>query len=254
LPESARTLIGSSSVDIYPWEAAYSAANSFAWRSRPSPASFATYRPELDRLNEAFFASPSRPAFVLWHRAEGVRSIDRRHQFWDEPLTFRTLIDRYDSAWRGDVLLLKSRSSLRFGPRERLETVDAEWDQWISLPRADGALLAEIEIEEPLAARLRRFILREEAAFVAVRFANGERARFRYVPDQARSGFFLRPLARNADDVAEIFAGRCARTRVEAISFKVFRPGARGPRITFWRLPGADGPLFDCDAYPPPQR
>ena len=234
-------------MDIYPWEAAYAAANSFAWRSRPSPASFATYTPDLDRLNQAFFASPSRPAFVLWHRAEGVRSIDRRHQFWDEPLTFRTLVDRYESAWRGDVLLLEARSSLRFGPRERLQTIDAEWDQWISLPRGDGALLAEIEIERPLAARLRRFLLREEAAFVAVRFANGDRVRFRYVPDQARSGLFLQPLARNADDVAELFAGRCARTRVEAVSFKAFRPGARGPRITFWRLPGALEPVFACE-------
>jgi hypothetical protein len=254
LPESARLLIGPSSVDFYPWEAAYAAANSFTWQSRPSPASFATYTPELDRLNQAFFASSSRPDFVLWLRAEGVGSIDRRHLFWDEPLTFRTLVDRYDSAWRGDVLLLKSRSSLRFGPPERLQTVDAGWNQWISLPRIDGALLAEIEIEKPLAARLRRFVLREEPAFVAVRFANGDRTRFRYVPDQAASGLFLQPLARNADDVAELFAGRCARTRVEAVSFKVFRPGARGPRITFWRLPGADGPLFDCDAYPPPQR
>ena len=95
-------------------------------------------------------------------------------------------------------------------------------------------------------ARVRRALLREEAAFVAVRFASGDRARFRYVPDQASSGLFVQPLARNADDVAAIFAGQCARTRAEAVSFKPFRPGARGPRITFWRLPGALEPVFDC--------
>jgi len=90
-------------------------------------------------------------------------------------------------------------------------------------------------------------LLREEAAFVGVRFAGGNRARFRYVPDQASSGLFVQPLARNTDDVAALFAGQCTRTRVDALSFNAFRPGARGPRITFWRLPGAQEPVFACE-------
>ena len=102
LPEAARALIGSRSVDVYPWETSYAAANAFDWSRRPSPASFATYTPELDRLDAAFFEGPSRPSFILWHTDTGVRSIDRRHLFWDEPLTFRTLLDRYDLAWQGE--------------------------------------------------------------------------------------------------------------------------------------------------------
>jgi hypothetical protein len=246
IPEEARQLIGAASVDVYPSEASYAAANDFAWRSRPSPAAFATYTPGLDRRNQAFFESPLRPAFVLWQRSEGVRSIDRRHQFWDEPLTFRTLLDGYDPVWRGDTLLLQARAQRRFGPPTLVTTMAVDWEQWLDLPRTDGGLLMAVEIDNPLPARLRRFLLREEAAFLAVRFANGDRARFRYVPDQARSGLWVEPLARNPDDVADLFAGKCLRTRVEAVRFIAFRPGARGPRVTFWRVPGAAGPVFAC--------
>jgi hypothetical protein len=248
LPASERQLIGSQSVDIYPWEASYAAANTFAWVSRPSPASFATYTPALDRQNAEFFEGPLRPSFVLWHRGEGVRSIDKRHLSWDEPLTFRTLLDRYDLARRGDVLLLQARARPRFLAPERLQSVTLDWDEWLPLPRVTGGLLAEIHIETPLRALARRVLLREEAAFLAVEFANGERARFRYVPDQAGSGFWIQPLARNGDDVAALFGGTCPRTRVEAIRFVGgFRPGAKGPRVTFWRVPGAAGPVFDCE-------
>ncbi len=246
LPEAAGARIGSRTVDVYPWETSYAAANAFAWSSRPSPASFATYTPELDRLDAAFFEAPSRPSFLLWHTDTGVRSIDRRHLFWDEPLTFRTLLDKYDLAWTGEVFLLEARPEPRFAPPVRLQTIDVDWGQPLRLPRVTGALLVEVEIDSPPSAKLRRFLLREEAAFIVVSFASGEKSRFRYVPDQARSGLWMYPLARNASDLAAIFAGRCPRSRADEVRFLEFRPGAKGPRVTFWRVPGAAGPVFEC--------
>jgi hypothetical protein len=246
LPEVARARIGSRSVDVYPWETSYAAANAFDWSRRPSPASFATYTPELDRLDAGFFEAASRPSFILWHTDTGVRSIDRRHLFWDEPLTFRTLLDRYDIAWQGEQFLLEARADPRFAPPVRLQTVDVDWGQPLRLPRVAGALLVEVEIDTPLPALLRRFLLREEAAFIVVSFANGERSRYRYVPDQARSGLFMHPLARNTPDLAAIFSGSCPRSRAEEVRFLEFRPGAKGPRVTFWRVPGAAGPVFEC--------
>jgi hypothetical protein len=246
LPDAPRRRVASQAVDVYPWESSYVAANHFNWHSRPSPASFATYTPLLDRQNAAFFERTSRPEFVVWHRSMGGRSIDKRHLFWDEPLTFRTLLDRYDLAWRGDVLLLQARPTPRFGPLERLQTVTVEWGQWLPLPHVRGGLLAEIEIDSPWPARVRRFLLREEAAFVAVRLTTGDHVRFRYVPDQARSGLWMRPLPRHAEGAAALFSGACPGNLVEEVSFLTFRPGAPGPRITFWRVPGAAGPIYDC--------
>jgi hypothetical protein len=246
LSDSDRQLIGSQPMDVYPWEAAYVAANGFNWSSRPSPASFATYTPALDRRNAAFFMLPSRPPFVLWHPTG--RSIDRRHLFWDEPLTFRALLAGYDLASRGEVLVLRARSQPRFGLPERLQTVDVEWGEALRLPRVrGGALLAEVAIGTPFPALVRRVLLREDPAYVAVRFDNGERVRFRYLPDQARSGLWMWPLPRNSYEVAALLEGTCPPTLVEEVRFLGgFRPSARGARITFWRLPVVAGPAFDC--------
>jgi len=247
LPESARGLIGSASVDVYPWEASYVVANAFHWVSRPSPASFATYTPALDARNAAFFEAFTRPRFVLWHKGLNARSIDRRHLFWDEPLTLFRLLDRYEVAWRGEEVLLSSRPEPRFAPPERMTTVSVAWGEWLTLPRVMDGLLAEVEIDTSLQSRLRRALLREDAALVAVRFANGERLRFRYVPDQGPSGFWMDPLPRTADDVVALFRGQCPRTRVQAVRFLGgFRPGAPPPRITFWQVRGATGPAFGC--------
>jgi hypothetical protein len=237
LPDEARVLVGAHGIDVYPWATAFVIPNQLRWAHRPSTASFATYTPALDERNAAFFAAASRPPFVLWHPTEGgVRSIDRRHVFWDEPRSLLTLLDRYELAWAGSVFLLRSRPEARFGPRERIGALPVEWNAWADLPRGDGVLLAEVDQKETLAGRVRRVLLRAPAFTMSVRFANGERSRYRYVPEQGRGGFLVDPLPRNPEDVAALFRGDCPRTRVEAIRFLGPAEGPP-PRVVLWRAP-----------------
>jgi hypothetical protein len=248
LPDAARDLVGDEGLDVYPWEASYLLANGFRWANRPSPASFATFTPALDGRNASFFQAQTRPRLVLWHPTEGVRSIDRRHLFWDEPKTLLTLLDRYEVAWRGSVALLRPRPMPRLAPPERIMTVRVEWDTWFTLPRTDDGLLAEVLIDAPLRSRVRRLVLREDPAVLHVRFDTGKRSKYRYVPDQAASGLLLNPLPRTGAEAVDLFAGACPPARVEAVLFGGgFRPGARGPRVTLYRLRGASGgPAFGC--------
>jgi hypothetical protein len=125
-------------------------------------------------------------------------------------------------------------------------TVRVSWNEWLTLPVVRDALLAQVEIDTPFLARARRALLREEPAYAVVRFASGERTRYRYVPDQGPSGLWIHPLPRDAGDVVALFGGGCARTRAVALRFQGFRPGARGPRVTLWRVRGAAGPAFAC--------
>jgi hypothetical protein len=247
LPEEALALVGDQGIDVYPWESVFLIPNGFRSAHRPSPASFATYTPALDERNAAFFAGPARPAFVLWHATEGgVRSIDRRHVFWDEPRTLLTLLDRYELAWSGSVFLLRARSEPRFGPREPLGPLTAEWNAWVPLPKGDGVILAEVDQKETLRARFRRVLLRAPAFTMMVRFANGDRSRYRYVPAQGQSGFLVDPLPRNPADVAALFRGECPRTRVEAIRFLGPADGPP-PRVVLWRVPLAVPRTAACD-------
>ena len=240
LPGPAKGLIGGHGVDVYPWETAYIAPNALAWAHRPSPASFASYTPALDRLNAAFFEASTRPAFVLWHSTGGgARSIDRRHLFWDEPKTLLTLLDRYELALPGVPLVLQARAGSRFGPRQKVGPLAVTWNEWVRLPRVPGPLLAEVTWDEPASAAVRRFLLRAHETYLMVRFADGERQRYRYLRDQARSGLFVDPLPRNPGDIAALFKGECPRTRVEALRF-IGNPGDPPLRVMLWTLPRSD--------------
>jgi hypothetical protein len=219
VPDDVRSTIDDSSIDVYPWESVYVAANDFNWHNRPSPASFATYVPALDRRNERFFSSPERPRFLLWHLQPNVYSIDGRHLFWDEPRTLRAILSSYSLAASGSVFLLETVARPRLSEPRRVAIVEAVWDTWISVPDANGALLASVDFDRPWWASVRRVLLREDPMFVSLRFDEGDVRTYRFVPDQAESGLWVSPLPRDLAELGSILNGNLSRPRPRAIRF-----------------------------------
>jgi hypothetical protein len=244
LSATERTLLGDSTVDVYPWETAYVPANGLRWATRPVAGSFSAFTPRLDELNAEFFASPSRrPHWLLWHMTYGTQSmlesIDGRHLFWDEPKTLLAILRHYAPVRTGQVWLLIAEDTPRSVSIQSLNTVNAPWGVWTPLPVGEGFLLARIEIQRPWTAQIRRILFREEPAFIEVRFRSGDTARYRFVPDQAASGLWINPLPRSSDHLEALFSGRLPRgARVTEIRLRVGweQQGRRPPSITWLRL------------------
>ena len=195
LPESLRSTIGSTPVDIYPWELSYLPANGLRWANRPLPASYAAYTPTLDDLNAAFFGSAAPPRYLLWHTDAGVESLDGRHLFWDEPRTLRSILTRYDLA--GTVSgtgLLQLRSAPRYGVPVAFGTGIAEWGKWVAVPETEGVLLADVAIRRSVVMWLIRAAFREDPVWLSVRFASGDEHTYRVVPDNMANGLWISPL------------------------------------------------------------
>jgi len=237
LPESMRSIVGSASVDVYPWEVSYVPANGLSWSNRPLPASFSTYTPILDGLNAAFFDSNRRPQYLLWHthrpgydlgRPRGnapVQSIDGRHVFWDEPKTLRAILDSYDliKAEPG-IILLGARARPRFTPAQLLGTLTVRWNTWTQVPQVGGVLLANASIERSATMRAIRSAFREPAIFLSLRFSSREEATFRIVPDNAAEGLWLSPFPETVDDLDTLLRHGGAR-QVVAVRFSTGRLG-----------------------------
>jgi hypothetical protein len=247
LPDAERARLAGSTVDVYPWEVGYTVANGLAWASRPSPASFGSYTPGLDGANAAFFASPRRPRHLLWHTGavavppSGIRSIDGRHVFWEEPRTLLAILDRYELVGSGPVLVLEARGRPRFASRERLGAVTVPWQAWAPVPETDGVVLAEVALRRPPAAWLRRLLVREDPMFATVRFASGAEATYRFLPDQVGSGLWVSPLPRDAGELERLLRGG----RPAAVTAVRFHGGWGTPAapplaIAWWRLAAAD--------------
>jgi hypothetical protein len=223
LPAAMVRAISRGTVDVYPWDATYVAANGLQWQHRPVPASFGVYTARLDEMNERFFRSPRRPAFLIWHRSsandDDLLSIDGRHLFWDEPRTLRAILDSYDVAGFDDgVILLRSGEWARFGPLQPLSIVRVGWNEWTPVPRGEGIVLAAASIEGSRAMRLMWTIFRADPVFVTVRLHSGEEREYRVVPETMRGGLWISPLPMNLADLVRFFEDRSAPT-VAAVRF-----------------------------------
>ena len=227
LPESMRSIIGSGSVDVYPWEVSYVPANGLRWSNRPLPGSFSAYTPVLDDLNVAFFDSNRRPQYLLWHtipRGDApVESIDLRHVFWDEPGTLRAILDSYDVIeTQPNIILLGARARPRFTPAQPLDTLRVRWNTWTQVPQVAGVLLANASIERSATMRALRTVFRENAVFLSLRFSSGEEVSFRIAPDNAAQGLWLSPFPETVDDLHTLLRRGAAR-RVVAVRFSAGR-------------------------------
>jgi hypothetical protein len=216
MPGSMRATIGEASVDVYPWDTSYGPANGFSWANRPFPSSFNVYTPALDQADAAFFASERRPEYLLWHRAfgDGERSIDGRYLPWDEPRTFRAIVDGYEVGAAADtVFLLRRLARPRFAPPRLLGSSTARWDTWIELPRTNGALLAAVSLDRSLVLSLANAVWRDDAVYVSVLFNAGRYAVYRVVPASMAGGLWLNPFPMTFDELRGLFqegAGRRA--------------------------------------------
>jgi hypothetical protein len=239
LPDSLRTALGATPVDVYPWELSYLPANGLRWVNRPMPASYGAYTPMLDDLNAEFFRSGGRPRYMLWHTDIGVESLDGRHLFWDEPRTLRSILTHYDLVGTAPgVGLLVARSAPRYGAIVRLGTASAEWGQWVAVPQTDGVLLADVAIRRSIAMWLVRTAFREDPVWLSVRFAAGEERTYRVVPDNMANGLWISPLPVDRDELVAVLNGGAGR-RVAAVRFHgagLFQALVRPPVITWSRL------------------
>jgi hypothetical protein len=188
--------IGQATVDVYPWETSYVAANFLSWSPRPLAASFNGFTPALDGLNETFFRSRARPEFLIWHSTGGkeLLSIDERYLLWDEPRTLRAIVDHYDVVEAGSsCALLRAREEPRFGAPRSLGTQKVAWNAWVGVPEGSGAILLGAALERSIGRRLVRALFREDPVRIAVRFGPGDSRVYRVVPDHLESGLWLDP-------------------------------------------------------------
>ncbi|PYO56002.1 MAG: hypothetical protein DMD83_16695 [Candidatus Rokuibacteriota bacterium] len=226
LPQSMRTTIGRATVDVYPWDTSYVAANGLSWDNRPFPSSFNVYTPALDAADAAFFESPRRPEYLIWHAGfvDGERSIDGRYLLWDEPRTMRAILGGYDiAAADSRVILLRARARPRFAPPRQLGSTTVPWNTWVPVPQADGVLLAAVSIDTSLIMRAVGTVFRDDAVLLSVLFSAREQAIYRAVPGNMGSGLWLSPFAATFSELRSLLEGGSGR-RVVAIRFDASSP------------------------------
>jgi hypothetical protein len=219
LPEEARAEIGTATIDVYPRQTVFAAANrDLHWTFRPAPTSYGSYRPALDGLNARFFDSARRPDYLLWAWEED-QTIDGRNVIWDEPQTVRRLFERYDVV-REEPFLLRVAARRRFMAERPKGAAEAAWNAWSDVPTSQGPLLLKAALGSSLARLAARALFRENPVFLDLQLTSGEVLSQRFPPDNAPAGLWIQPPLLGPPDIRRLLAGELPRRRVSAVRFR----------------------------------
>jgi hypothetical protein len=95
VPQGVRELIGTNSVDVFPFESTLVLGSVLNYKPRPIPLTYGVMGKTLETRNLAFLESAGAPRFILYVLGEAAHSIDGRYHLWEEPAVKRLLAQQY---------------------------------------------------------------------------------------------------------------------------------------------------------------
>jgi len=198
--------IDNSSVDIFPWDIALCWAYDLNWTPRPVFQSYTAYTPYLDTINSQHFSDPTiSPQKILY----SYESIDNRYPLFDEPKTFRTIINNYTYADESGGFILLNRSLDQIENKEvDLGTSTAKMGVPIKIPSYNGQIFGNVTIKYSLLGDLMNIIYKPAPVYVSFQLKNGFHSpKYRLIPNIASDGLYLSQYVSDTDTLAWIFQG-----------------------------------------------
>ena len=234
LPQELLAKIGNQSIDFYPWELTYAAANNLNWKPRPNLQSGA-YTPWLDRNNARFISSKEGPQFYLWEMNKpygGVDCFDGRYLLNDEPLSIFALFNSYQKVYSDSSLVLfQKREKIALSTLIEGDKNSIAWNKWLEVPSdSSGIIRIKIGVEQTIWAKMRKAIYKDQLYFMDYKFADGKEKTIRIIPETAINGLWVNPYIERID---EIFKGK----KVSAIRFHCSKPNLVETALSFqWQI------------------
>jgi len=201
LDHEAMEIIQDNTIDIYPWETSYIAANNLNWKPRPVFQSYITYTPYLDMKNANFYNSVKSPSLILWekkHWGGEVESIDGRYLLNDEPLTLFQILNHYRPVYENPSFLLMRRADYELLSQPTIVLQGGyQWNTWLNVPNnrasTNHILRAKTNIKRTSSQKLKKLLYKEFEVYITYKFENGEEKKYRIVVDNAKNGLWINP-------------------------------------------------------------
>lgn len=205
LDSSLLKLIGNNSIDIYPWDYSYIAANNLNWQPRPVLHSYAAYSSWLDKKDSQHFRSLKAPKFIIFEidkKTEdlyggSLESIDNRYLPNDEPKTIQSILENYKIVSKNNRFILFEKRAV---PLVFISTpagkINARFDQLINVPKnkGNGILRLKAKISKTTKGIFQSFLLKDQESFISYFMDNGDVYRYKIVPKNAADGIWINPM------------------------------------------------------------
>lgn len=201
LPDDIRKLIGNETIDIYPWEHSYAAANQLHWQPRKTlEIGASTSQWASAKAAENFSFRESAPEFVLFHlQNDGMNgrfgSIDGRYILNDEPLLIANIFNHYNLIEQKETyLLFRKNKRNNFAEINLEKTLFPKFGQWMDIPQYDDGI-TRVKLYSPnnTMGALKKFFYKEAKYLVDYQLEDGTILTYRYVSSTAIDGLWCNP-------------------------------------------------------------
>jgi len=204
LEPEVKKVISNSTIDFYPWELTYAAANNLNWKPRSTLQSVTSYSNWLDIKNSVAFERNEGPEFVLFHYVSDkwkgkFGSIDGRYVLNDEPNSLISFLNNYSllSKHKSFLLFRKNNCDNLKAP-ELKPTQEKAWGAWINVPENNNEITRLKVVAGPnFAGKMKEFFYKGEAYFVDYKLDNDSVLSYRFIPSNAKDGIWINPLISN---------------------------------------------------------
>ena len=222
LPPDLVAYLSAGTVDVIPFDIALAYGYGLAWDPRPVLQSYSAYTPYLDDTDAAHFASITGPDHVLF----ADESIDDRYPVFDEPATFRALLQHYLPTGRsGTQFLVLSRGAqggvnpspdgvLESGAGMPAGTVCGPFGANLAVPeRPDQYTFASLRIAYSLGGTMKNTLYKP--ADLLIQFTVGGSTPiltqpYKLIPATAADGVFVSGYVADPNALAQAFNGLIA--------------------------------------------
>lgn len=190
---------GTKTIDFYPWEFSYVAANKLNWRPRTTLQSGINSE-YTDRLSAAVFANEEKPEMLLWHfmsdkYGSTTQTVDNKYFLNDDPNTVYSIFSNYDTdTTTPGYMLLRTSGKQQLERREEIVITGIKPNEWIPVPNKEKTITRlKLTIKLPFAERLKNLLIPADVYYIEYLLADGRMYKYRFAPGTAVSGLWASP-------------------------------------------------------------
>jgi hypothetical protein len=222
LPDKILRKIGSSSVDIVPWEISYLFFNKLNYNPRPIIQTYQANSDWLATQNENKYFSKSAPKFVL----ANVNGFREQSPYWVDKGVYLSLYKNYsliDTAIvNSDTLyLFEKTKSLSLRKRELVSNKIVHFNELITIQSNQNPIFIKANVSYSFLGKIARLFFQPPYLYANLEYKNGQKETFRIPPPILKGGVLINKKVSNSQDFVnyQIFKGKKS-IDVQSISFE----------------------------------
>jgi hypothetical protein len=206
VPPDIAQLIGTNSIDVFPFEATLPLGRGMNFQPRPVPQTYVAMGKELEGRNMAYLQSERAPRYIFYVGGDKAFSPDGRYPLWEEPAIKRLLRERYKpvvffNSTQGappevepgvvPVFLFERNAAASNQKEESVATKSERAGVEFTVPEQESELFARIKFKKTLLGRLVSFFYRGAPVDARFRLEDGTEKKGRIVPANLETGVLM---------------------------------------------------------------